>query len=233
MCKVGSGPVAFSGLAPSTVAVLGEAPGKVEDEQRQPFVGPSGLLIRELMGDIGLDPKLLAWTNVVHCFPNRTPTADEVNACRGNVEAELSFIHPFFCLVLGGVAVSHFHPIRIGEIRGKWWRMRTIRDWPWAMATWHPAAALRNADLIPEMKRDLMMFRLVVEGKADLCRQETCVKCGVPTSYRKDDIAWCLRHSPTAKAKGVGGGRKAGQPSRRTPRDDSGSSVNTRQGKLQ
>lgn len=229
---VGSGPIPFHGPAPSGVVVLGEAPGKQEDEQGRPFVGPSGQLVRDLMRDVGLDPESVAWTNTVRCYPNRTPTANEVSACGKNTVAEFDLLQPYFVLVLGGVAVSAFHQIRIGEIRGRWWRIRYADVWAWALATWHPAAALRNESLVGEMKRDLTLFRMVVDAKVGIPEQSTCVKCGVETTYRKDDIAWCVRHNPNAVAKGMGSGRGKGRQTKQTPKDASGSLVNTDQGKL-
>jgi uracil-DNA glycosylase len=215
-------PVAFHGPSPNGIIVVGEAPGSEEDAQGKPFVGPAGQLARELIRGSGMDPETMAWANVVCCYPHRTPTASEVAACKNNLANQISVVHPFFALVFGGIAVSAFHQHRIGEIRGRWWRMRGVHakhDDPWALATWHPAAALRNVNLVGEIKRDLMLFRLVVEGKAELKVNTSCIKCGAEGSVIEKEIAFCPKHRPGAMKAGVG----AGRASKKTRSDASGS----------
>jgi uracil-DNA glycosylase family 4 len=148
-------PVPFTGPNPNYLAVIGEAPGAREDERGAPFVGPSGTLLRTTLDGLageGFSDEL-AYLNVVSCFPNRTPTRQEVEACRPNLVTQLSAITPYYCLLVGGVAVSSWFPgQRMGDIRGQFWHVdeawtRTLPDGrhgAWMMATWHPAAILRQ-----------------------------------------------------------------------------------------
>lgn len=173
-CPLGSScksPVPFSGPVPAHIAVIGEAPGRQEDDAGQPFIGPAGQVARTGLLSAGIDPDSVAWLNVVSCFPNRTPTELEVRECWMNLHDQLEVITPSFCLLFGGVAVSAWwQNVRIGEVRGRWWKLDGIRggrqgtsmgERPWAMATWHPAAILRNRGLHKEMMADIAEFARV------------------------------------------------------------------------
>lgn len=165
--RVGSGPIPFSGPSDADIVVIGEAPGKDEDANGQPFVGVSGQLMRGTLADVGFDVDRVAFLNVVSCFPNRTPVAREVEACRHNVANQLVHIKPRWGLVVGGVSLSHWWTdIRIGDARGYWWR--DVDEHTWFMATWHPAAVLRNSTLRAEWVQDLRRFkRTVATGGRD------------------------------------------------------------------
>lgn len=190
------GPVAWDGDVPCDLCVVGEAPGREEDKTGRPFVGPSGSLARSwVVPRFGPCPYL----NVVSCFPNRTPTGNEVEACRINLFAQLRVIEPKFILVFGGIAVSVWTDHRIGEVRGRWFKapVEGLAWTPWAMATWHPAAVLRNRALQIEVLDDLRTFRESVgsDGIPPYVYQP-CIKCGsvVGTHVTEQGIAWCAKH---------------------------------------
>lgn len=190
-------PVPFDGPFPSDIAVVGEAPGRVEDATGKPFVGPSGELARQIV-----EPRLgqVPWLNVVSCWPNRTPTAAEVAACRDNLMAQLRLIEPRLLLIFGGVAASAWvDGYRVGELRGRWFKTdimgldRTI----WGMVTWHPAAVLRNRSLLVEVLDDLRVFRESVgsDGIPPYVSYP-CVKCGsvVGSHVTDEGLSWCSKH---------------------------------------
>lgn len=190
-------PVPFSGPAPNQIAVVGEAPGKDEDRLGEPFVGVSGKYAREKMAEVGIEPSQLAWLNIVSCYPNRTPTPDEVRACRVNLDRQLDFIQPKYLLIFGGVAISSFWDgLRMGEMRGLWWATDNTHR-VWAMATWHPAAVLRNRKLEGEFVRDLIVFKNVAIGGAVAPWSDLCVKCGELATAECDRLLpWCEKHFP-------------------------------------
>ena len=146
--RVGHGPVPFRGPVPARLAMVGEAPGPVEDEQGAPFVGPSGKLMDELFIASGIDPAGVFVCNTVSCYPKRTPDGDEREACRPNLLAQLAIASPRFILLLGGVALTAFKGMN--ESMGFW----CDRVFPWehpetgrrsfVWPTYHPAAALRS-----------------------------------------------------------------------------------------
>lgn len=201
--EIASAPVPFSGPSPSPIAVVGEAPGRMEDIAGEPFVGPSGQLLRSLLADAGFQTESLAFVNSVCCFPDRTPTGSEVNACRPNLHAQLTVIQPRYIIAVGGVAVSALHPAapRMGDVRGNWFRATRVglSEHPWAIATWHPAAILRNGNLKGDAEEDFLYARLVIEDdevRMEGQRATFCLKCGDPNVDYKDDLPWCQKHTP-------------------------------------
>lgn len=193
-------PVPFSGPSNPRLVVVGEAPGKQEDEAGAPFVGPSGRVVRGWLRDAGWDLDEVAFVNSVSCFPNRTPTKDEVNACQPNIHRQLSHLRCDRLLVLGGIAIQALlnTTVRVGEVRGLWWRVRRLPDLgsSWALATWHPAAVLRNKSLAFEAFDDVSYMSLMVQRQIDPTRGAFCVKCGKPDVDFYDDIPYCSRHLP-------------------------------------
>lgn len=207
--SVATKPVPFYGPSPSEIAIIGEAPGKYEDVLNRPFVGPSGQLAHKWLADAGITDEV-AWLNVVSCYPNRTPTPREVAACDHNLRGQLAVIRPDFCLLLGGVAVSAIHKdLRLGEVRGLWWRLPYVSRneescEAWALATWHPSAVLRNRSLQQEVTADIARFR----GLSPLISVK-CVKCkGEPVTEWVGDIGYCHKHNLFRQGKAYG--RKAG-----------------------
>ena len=140
---------------------VGEGPGKQEDEQGQPFVGAAGTLLDKIFEAAGIERKEVFIGNVVKCRPpnNRFPTAEEVSACKGYLEAQIGFIMPSIIVCLGALATKTLiNPeARITRIRGQWFEINGIKIMP----TYHPAALLRD----PSKKRPVWedFKRLAVE----------------------------------------------------------------------
>lgn len=232
---VGSGPIPFSGPAsPFTlprIVVVGEAPGKQEDTEHAPFVGPSGRLIRHELGEAGLDVAEVAWVNTVSCFPNRTPSGAEVRACRDNLVRQVSFLQPEFVLLVGGVAVSAWWGgVRIGEIRGHWIRLPVAEGYtPWAFATWHPSAVLRNNELSAEWREDLAMFRVGCDTAPHVnwycvkCNRETNIRVGPSGDRESFGVPYCPRHYAVLRGM-AGKGRSEHARTKNSPKSPSRSS---------
>ncbi|HVB50461.1 MAG TPA: uracil-DNA glycosylase [Acidimicrobiales bacterium] len=151
---VGSGP-----LTPQLM-VIGEAPGRLEDETGEPFVGRSGqLLFRLLEEEIGLRREQCFVTSVVKCRPpaNRTPTRHELATCRPWLDEQLELITPRVVVTLGNTAARsvfgfsepmrdfHGRVVNVGSVPG--------------LATYHPAAALRGGVTVVDLMRN--DFRVV------------------------------------------------------------------------
>lgn len=197
-CKA---PVPFAGVSNPRLVVVGEAPGTVEDERGEPFVGPSGELVRQWLSQSGWNvADEVAFVNAVSCFPNRTPTKDEVNACQDNIRKQLSHLDCGRVLVLGGIAVQALlnTEVRIGEVRGLWWRVDRLPNLRqiWALATWHPAAVLRNQSLSFEAEDDVGYLSLMIQRGFSPTQGGFCVKCGAPSFDFRSDIPYCERHLP-------------------------------------
>ena len=125
------------------VAFVGEAPGATEDETGRPFVGRSGALLDQLMGEAGLDRAQCAVLNVVKCRPpgNRTPKAPEVARCSGWLNRQLELLDPPVVVALGLSAAKWFLGPRtvLAAVRGRAHEVGGRPVW----ATYHPSAAIR------------------------------------------------------------------------------------------
>jgi DNA polymerase len=128
------------------VMVVGEAPGRFEDEQGRPFVGRAGQLLDEVLAEAGLAREAVFITNVVKARPpgNRDPTRAEVEHWMPVLEQQLALIAPRLVVPLGRHALAHFAPgARIGEAHGRAISVRGRELFP----LYHPAAALRSTKL--------------------------------------------------------------------------------------
>ncbi len=152
----------------SRLMLIGEAPGRDEDLQGQPFVGRAGRLLDKMLAAIGLGPDDVYITNVVYWRPpgNRTPTPQEVQACQPFLERQIELIAPDALVLLGGAAAKQMLGADEGimRLRGKWKTYeaggRAIRT----MATLHPAYLLRNPAAKRQAWRDLLMVKAALAG---------------------------------------------------------------------
>jgi uracil-DNA glycosylase family 4 len=142
-CETCTNFVPGEGPAPADVMVVGEAPGRNEDEQGRPFVGRAGRLLDELLEAAGLDRSAVFVTNVLKARPpgNRDPKADEVRHSMPWLEAQFALVRPKLIVPLGRHALAHFAPgERIAEVHGTLVTVGERRLFP----LYHPAAALRS-----------------------------------------------------------------------------------------
>jgi len=88
--------------------IVGEAPDEREEDIRKPFSGTAGKLLDRMLEEAGLSRDRVYITNVVHCRPpdNRTPTKDEIQACKKYLQAEMDLVKPKYVLLLGNVALQ-------------------------------------------------------------------------------------------------------------------------------
>ena len=155
-----------SGNPDADVIFIGEGPGQQEDEQGLPFVGRSGQLLEQLLGEIGLQRSDVYIANVVKCRPpkNRDPRPDEIDACKGYLRGQLELIQPKVAVTLGNFAAKLLLRTETGitRLRGsayEWWGRLLV-------PTYHPAAALRgSARVLSEMQEDFQTIQAIIEGK--------------------------------------------------------------------
>lgn len=124
-------------------ALVGEAPGATEDRTGRPFVGRSGALLDQLLGEAGLDRADAAVLNVVKCRPpgNRTPRRSEVQRCSGWLRRQLELLDPPVVVALGLSSATWFLGPRtvLAAVRGRAHDVGGRAVW----ATYHPSAAIR------------------------------------------------------------------------------------------
>src|SRR3954452_2866302 len=96
--------------------LVGEQPGDKEDRSGEPFVGPAGEVLAGALTEAGIERKEAYVTNAVKHFKwtqgrgkrrlHQRPNAEEVNACRPWLEAELSVVQPEVLVCLGATAAK-------------------------------------------------------------------------------------------------------------------------------
>jgi DNA polymerase len=137
------------GDAAARLCFVGEAPGEDEDRTGRPFVGRAGQLLDKMIVAMGLARSDVYICNVLKTRPpgNRTPTQDEVAACRPYLLEQLAIVRPE---VVVGLGLSATHALlesveAMSRLRGRWWAIRDARgvEIPF-MPTYHPAFLLRS-----------------------------------------------------------------------------------------
>lgn len=143
--------VAGKGNADADIVFIGEAPGKKEDEQGEPFIGAAGKFLSEMLASVDLSREDIYITNVVKYRPpdNRDPSPQEVDDCWLWLCEQIDLIDPLLIVPLGRHALERFVPgQKISQAHGKVFK----REVPGLgsriyFALYHPAAALYNGSL--------------------------------------------------------------------------------------
>ena len=154
-----------TGPADADLMVIGEAPGEEEDRKGEPFVGPSGRLLDRMLSAIGLDRGQVYITNTLYWRPpgNRTPTAQEIQACAPFLRRQLALVAPKVLMMVGGAAAKTLLQRSEGimRLRGRWHTLEVPGlDRPvHAIATYHPAYLLRSPGQKREAWQDLQAVR--------------------------------------------------------------------------
>jgi uracil-DNA glycosylase family 4 len=130
---------------------IGEAPGRDEDLQGEPFVGRAGQLLTDIIKAMKLTRDDVYIANVVKCRPpdNRNPEPDELDACRPYIRRQVGIIQPKVIVTLGRFALQSLTEKAYGitATRGLWLDYNGVK----VMPTYHPAYLLRN----PAAKKDV------------------------------------------------------------------------------
>lgn len=125
--------------------IVGEGPGAEEDARGEPFVGPAGKLLDNMLGAIGLQRGANVYiANVVKCRPpgNRTPSPEEAETCAPFLDRQIELLQPRLIIALGKAAAHRLLGLdaTLGSMRGTVHEYRAIP----LIVTYHPAYLLRN-----------------------------------------------------------------------------------------
>ncbi len=141
------------------VMFIGEGPGEQEDLRGEPFVGPAGQLLDDMLSIIDLSRHNCYIGNIVKCRPprNRDPLETEQDACIGYLRNQVALIQPKIIVCLGRIAAQKLidPEFRITRQHGRW----TEKNGIWMGATYHPSALLRDVSKRPEAFDDLISLR--------------------------------------------------------------------------
>ena len=157
--------VVYDGNLNAKVMLIGEAPGRDEDQQGIPFVGRAGQLLNKMLLAINLLRKDVYITNVVNWRPpdNRTPNDEEILEFLPFLQRQIDIIKPKFIFLLGGVAAKAIlsTPLALGKLRGKWHEYKSLNldeSIP-AIASYLPAFLLRSPQYKKHSWEDLQMLQ--------------------------------------------------------------------------
>jgi len=158
-------PVPGEGSFPAEVMFVGEAPGRNEDEQGRPFVGQAGQYLDSLLFSISVPREDVYISNIAHCRPpgNRDPKPTEIKACAKWLNLELEVVQPRIVVALGAFAISHFLGAGAGTVEHLHGRPVEV-DGRIILPAYHPAAALRNTNLIRMCQEDFQVLRGLIRG---------------------------------------------------------------------
>ena len=166
------------------VVFVGEAPGASEDEQKRPFVGRAGQLLNKLIEGIGWNRQEVYITNIVKRRPpeNRDPLPEEIQAYEPYLRQELSIINPKVIVPLGRFSMSYFLPNgKISRDQGSVF----LSGGTLIMPAYHPAAALRNPNLIKDLQDTFAKLPKLIEQHKEIMQRKLSEKeDNIPKSQR-------------------------------------------------
>lgn len=134
------------GDSTSDIMLIGEAPGKEEDEQGLPFVGRSGQLLMQAFSSIGLPREKLFITNTVFWRPagNEVPKEKDIMTCKPIIMQMINIVKPKFIILVGKTACFSMlsHKSAMSTVLGKWIILPALSEIN-IRAIYHPAYLLR------------------------------------------------------------------------------------------
>ena len=149
------------------IMFIGEGPGEQEDLKGEPFVGPAGKLLDDMLSIIDLDRSNCYIANIVKCRPphNRDPFDDEQAACIGFLRRQVALIRPKIIVCLGRIAAKRilYPDYKITMEHGSWIERNGI----WMTAIYHPSALLRDVSKRQDTFEDLLEIRKKMMKVAD------------------------------------------------------------------
>jgi uracil-DNA glycosylase family 4 len=155
-----------SGDPNAGIMFVGEAPGADEDQSGLPFVGAAGQLLTKIIEAMGLSREEVYICNILKCRPpgNRDPQPEEIAQCEPYLKRQIDLVQPRVLCTLGRFAAQTLlrSDLTMGRLRQSEHRYEGIP----LVATYHPAALLRN----PQWKRptweDIKKVRRLYDGVA-------------------------------------------------------------------
>ena len=169
------------GHAQADWMIVGEAPGEQEDRQGEPFVGPAGQLLDQMLRAVGQsrraatgegreddqagDPARRVFiANTLKCRPprNRNPEPEEMARCEPFLQRQVALVRPKLILLMGRFAVKQLlkSDDAIGKLRGRVHRYEGIP----VIVTYHPAYLLRNLPEKAKAWEDLCLAKATADA---------------------------------------------------------------------
>lgn len=148
-----------AGALSARVMLIGEAPGREEDQRGQPFVGAAGRFLDEMLSGSGVNRDDIFITNTVKCRPenNRPPRRREVDTCTTlYLFEQIELINPALIMLLGSVATRKLLGVNsVNEVRGRIIEHNHRKY----LAGYHPAASFYREDMAENIRQDFALLR--------------------------------------------------------------------------
>lgn len=139
-----------TGNPDARIMLIGEAPGYEEEKKREPFVGPAGQKLDDILRAMGLSRDEVYISNLVKFRPatprqttnNRKPSPEEMAACLPFIRAEIGIVRPACVVALGGTAAEGLLGLtgQVGAMRGSWHEFDGIP----VRVSYHPSYLLQS-----------------------------------------------------------------------------------------
>jgi uracil-DNA glycosylase len=147
------------GKATAKVMIIGEGPGKQEDETGRPFVGNAGRYLEHVLEGTPFQRTDFFITNIVKCRPpgNRAPQTEEADTCTSlYLFEQIRLINPKLIFLLGGTAVKRVLGLKtVEEARGR----VVEHEGRKYLASYHPAVRFYREDLAKKIKEDFTLLK--------------------------------------------------------------------------
>ena len=157
--------VVCDGNKKAKLMIIGEAPGKDEDQIGKPFVGQAGQLLNKMLTAINIKREDVYITNVIPWRPtnNRTPTEDEILEFLPFLQRQIEIIQPKIIYLLGATAAKAIlsTTLSISKLRKKWETYKSINlnNSVAVLVSYHPAFLLRSPDYKKKAWEDLQILQ--------------------------------------------------------------------------
>ncbi|MEX0845909.1 MAG: uracil-DNA glycosylase [Balneolaceae bacterium] len=139
--------------------IVGEAPGYNEDQQGEPFVGQAGQLLDKIMEAINFKREDIYIANILKHRPpnNRDPKPEERQRSLPYLLRQIEIIDPKLILCVGRISATTLlgEDTTLKSLRQKFHSFHGRE----LMATYHPAALLRNQQWKRPTWEDVQMLR--------------------------------------------------------------------------
>ena len=150
----------------SNIMIIGEAPGREEDEAGRPFIGRAGKLLNEFLKSIDLNRESVFIVNTIKCRPpeNRDPEIAEINACSDYLDQQINIIKPKVLVLLGKIAANRLlgEDMPMSELRLKKFFIDKY-DIP-IIVFYHPAYILRSPSQKKKVWDDLQYLKGIIDS---------------------------------------------------------------------
>ncbi|YCM44032.1 uracil-DNA glycosylase [Verrucomicrobiaceae bacterium 227] len=139
--------------------LVGEAPGYHDELKGEPFVGPAGAKLDQILKAMGLSRDLVYISNVCKFRPatknqttnNRKPSPEELACSLPFIQAEIDVVKPKVIIALGASAAEGLlkQSAPVGQLREAWHQFQGIP----LRVSFHPSYLLRQEDGLGEKRK--------------------------------------------------------------------------------